>query len=138
MTDLRRRKRISVCARLMKPQPLAILLATIFFTYQKIIYFPLLFWFTQNEADIMIVFFAVGLLIGALNGGLLAMLQVKDKYRIIQVFFLSFFFLGIIVIEACAQLGYIWLIGFGAFILALSLAILTSIELMLLDVPPFA
>jgi len=86
----------------MKPQPLAILLATIFYTYQKIIYFPLLFWFTQNEADIMIVFFAVGLLIGALNGGLMAMLQVKDKYRIIQVFFLSFFFLGIIIIEACA------------------------------------
>lgn len=86
----------------MKPQPLAILLATIFFTYQKIIYFPLLFWFTQNEADIMIVFFAVGLLIGALNGGLMAMMQVKDRYRIIQVFFLSFFFFGIILIEACA------------------------------------
>lgn len=86
----------------MKPQPLAILLATIFFTYQKIIYFPLLFWFTQNEADIMIVFFAVGLLVGALNGGLMAMMQVKDRYRIIQVFFLSFFFFGIILIEACA------------------------------------
>jgi len=83
MTDLRRRKRISICARLMKPQPLAILLATIFFTYQKMVYFPLLFWFTQNEADIMIVFFAVGLLIGALNGGLMAMMQVKDKYRVI-------------------------------------------------------
>lgn len=86
----------------------------------------------------MIMFFAVGLLIGALNGGLMAMLQVKDKYRVIQVTFLSIFFFGIIVIEACAQLGYIWLIGFGAFVVSLSLAILTSIELMMLDVPPRA
>ena len=86
----------------------------------------------------MIMFFAVGLLIGALNGGLMAMLQVKDKYRIIQITFLSIFFFGIIVIEAFASLGYIWLIGFGAFVVSLSLAILTSIELMLLDVPPRA
>lgn len=74
MTDLSRRKRVSVCARLMRAQPLAILLASFFFTYQKVIYFPLQFWFTQNEADIMIVFFAVGFLVGSLNGGLMAML----------------------------------------------------------------
>lgn len=48
---------------------------------------------------------------------------------------MSIFFLGIIIIEACAQLGYIWLLGLGAFTVAVSLAILTSIELMLLDVP---
>jgi len=124
-----------MCAKLSRAQPFSVLLVTFFFLYQKLFYFPLLFWFTQNETEILLAFFAVGYLIGSLNGGLMAMLQVKDKYRQIQVTFLVLFFIAVAIIEACAQTGSIWSISLGAFLLSLSLSILTSIELMLLDIP---
>ena len=45
-TEARSRRKAPLCARLMRAQPLALLFATFFFTYQKLVYFPLLFWFT--------------------------------------------------------------------------------------------
>ena len=62
------------------------------------------------------------------------MAQLKDKYRQIQITFLSIFIIGVIIIEATAQVGFIWLLALGAFTIALSLAILTSMELLALDV----
>jgi hypothetical protein len=42
-----------------------------------------MFWFTQNEAEVILAFFSVGFLLGALNGGILVVAFLKDKYRAI-------------------------------------------------------
>jgi hypothetical protein len=42
-----------------------------------------MFWFTQNEAEVILAFFSVGFLLGALNGGIIANAFIKNKYRAI-------------------------------------------------------
>jgi len=62
----------SFCSNVMRIQPFAILLATFFFLYMKIPQYCQLFWFTQNQADIIVTFFVLGSLIGSQNIAILA------------------------------------------------------------------
>lgn len=108
------------------------LLANIFYTYQKVVYFPLLFWFTQNEADVVATFFTIGLLLGSLNGGLVAMplmQRFQSRFLDTRFFLVLLWTFGVVLLLATATLGQLWITCFSVFIMGLCLSVLASIEL---------
>jgi len=103
-----------------------LLLATFFFLYVKIPQFAGLFWFTQNQAEVILAFFIFGSLIGAQNLSLLAISFTQTRYRLIQLTLFSFFSIGIVCLEFTASMGMIFHLCIYACLIGLTLSTLIS------------
>ena len=103
--------------------------------YQWLNYFPLLFWFTQNEAEVVVTFFSVGYLVGSLNIGIVALQQMKQHYRKIQAISLILVISGAAILIITATLGKVYLLALGAFLKAVGLSVLATTELQAIPSP---
>jgi len=98
-------------------------LATYFFLIVKIPQFASLFWFTENQGEVLLAFFAVGSLFGAQIFGFLVVAGHKS-YRWLQIIFLILFIVFIIVLNFMATSGDLYLLCFFTLMLGLLLSLL--------------
>ena len=104
-----------------------------FFLYVKIPQFTALFWFTQNQAEVVLAFFIFGSLIGAQNLSLVAISYTQSRYRLIQITLFSFYIIGIICLEFTATLGMVYHLCIYSFLIGITLSTLISQELYLIS-----
>ena len=128
----KRRKRVRFCAQVMQIQPFAILLALYFYILILIPNFCSLFWFTQNQGQVIQSFYAFGCLVGSQNLSFLVITFI-EKYRIIQAILFTLFTIAVVCIETTAHYGFVSIMSSLMAILGLMISILISVELFRLD-----
>jgi len=82
-----------------------------------------LFWFTENQGEVLLAFFAFGSLIGAQILGFVVVAGFKS-YRWMQIIFLIIFIIFVIVLDAMATSGDLYLLCFFTAMLGLFLSLL--------------
>jgi len=65
-----------------------------------------MFWFTQNEADIISCFFAVGALIGSQSLNFLVV-AFMSHYRLIQIILIILFIGAVVSLDIIADMGLV-------------------------------
>ena len=91
-----------------------------------------MFWFTENQGEVLLAFFAVGSLFAAQIFGFLVVAGHKS-YRWMQIIFLIFFLIFIIVLNAMATSGDLYLLCFFTLMIGFFLTLLIVQEFQQLD-----
>lgn len=123
---------LSRAARFARAQPFAILLATFFFLILKIPQFASLFWFTQNQGQVLLAFFSFGYLIASQNLSFIT-LALFHHYRRIQIALLVSYVIFVSALDITANKGSVFLLAAFLAVLGVVLALLTVLELHVLD-----
>lgn len=95
---LQKRQRLRCIAIFFQSLPFPILLTVFFYLYQKLPQYASLFWFTQNQQDVIAAFFACGSLLGAQSFNFLVV-AFFSWYRLFQFFLIGGFITCVVLIN---------------------------------------